>query len=532
MDHETINGLGRNFSSLLRINQSPYQEEYRNDTPSSSSQSRLSLLSENKEWMNNLTIMNNYHPNRENTIDKINYSHNIVDRTIKDSIAETRVTLNNLKTDLNKLVLKENAKRNEHDHNRGDLQEAWDKLVQLRTHISLFKSAIEEATLEDASAFLGTKDIWQSSDRSISANGQGVVGRLPLTAEAAIRLGDLNDIREKIRIKEELQKNVMNLEDILSELRQKLDKHSIELSRVNNEPDRLLVSTSIGASMVMRQLVMSLSLQLEEREREYICSKKNLEVVEMELSSLLERARSNENYNLNLKNAPLDETYPHLKSKYNPHSPNPHSNTTLINKLTGQVLDKHNYDDLKIINQMKLNQNDDKLSNLINIKNDDMVLLENIQKEGSDTPFQPTLRCQFSLHEVLSGSARVTRFNGEEAKVYRGRLEKRLTALVILDRQLQEELLLKTEDVRRARDEVRDVEVLRLRVELQVNHVDKSLSQFKIMDPPPDPGPPISPPHQRLTSNNNQPYRFCFMLLIFYCHTYFILYMLVCMEMN
>jgi hypothetical protein len=471
--------------------------------------------------MNNLTIMNNYNPNRENTIDKINYSHNIVDRTIKDSIAETRVTLNNLKTDLNKLVLKENAKRNEHNHNRGDLQEAWDKLVQLRTHISLFKSAIEEATFEDVSAFLGNKDTWQSSDQSLSANGQGAEGCLPLTAEAAIRLGDLNDIREKIKIKEELKKNVMDLEDILGELRQKLNKHSIELSRVNNEPDRLLVSTSIGASMVMRQVVMSLSLQLEEREREYICSKKNLEVVEMELSSVLERARSHENYNLNLKNAPLDETYPHLKSKYNPHSPNPHSNAPLINKATGQVLDTHNYDDLKIINKMKFNQNDDKLSNLINIKNDDMVLLENIQKEGSDTPFQPTLRCQFSLHEVLSGHARVTRLNGEEAKIYRGRLEKRLTALVILDRQLQEELLLKTGDVRRARDELRDVEVLRLRVELQVNHVDKSLSQFMIMDPPPDLGPPIPPPNQREVSNNNQPNRFCFLSFIFYYHSCF-----------
>lgn len=62
--------------------------------------------------------MNDHNPNRENTIDKINFSQNLVNWTIKDSIAETKVTLNNLKIDLNKLVLKENAKRNEHNHNR------------------------------------------------------------------------------------------------------------------------------------------------------------------------------------------------------------------------------------------------------------------------------------------------------------------------------------------------------------------------------------------------------------------------------
>ena len=47
-------------------------------------------------------------------------------------------------------------------------------------------------------------------------------------------------------------------------------------------------------------------------------------------------------------------------------------------------------------------------------------------------------------------------------------MEKRLFALLILDQQLQEELLVKTDDVRRARDQLREVEVLRLRVELQV----------------------------------------------------------------
>jgi hypothetical protein len=102
------------------MKQSPYSEDqYRKDISSPSSQRKLNLL-ENKELMtlNNLTIMNSYNPNREDTIDKINFTNDIVNWTIKDSIAETRLTLNNLKNDLSKLVLKENVKRNEYNHNR------------------------------------------------------------------------------------------------------------------------------------------------------------------------------------------------------------------------------------------------------------------------------------------------------------------------------------------------------------------------------------------------------------------------------
>ena len=77
----------------------------------------------------------------------------------------------------------------------------------------------------------------------------------------------------------------------------------------------------------------------------------------------------------------------------------------------------------------------------------------------NNNPPMPPPRCEFSLHEVLSGYARVTRLNGEEPRQYRARLEKRLGALMILDQQLQDELLAKTEDVRRDRDRLREVTI-------------------------------------------------------------------------
>ena len=98
---------------------------------------------------------------------------------------------------------------------------------------------------------------------------------------------------------------------------------------------------------------------------------------------------------------------------------------------------------------------------------------------NNTNPSMPPPRCEFSLHEVLSGYARVTRLNGEEPRQYRTRLEKRLGALMILDQQLQDELLAKTEDVRRDRDRLREVEVLRLRVELQISNSENSVRQLE-----------------------------------------------------
>jgi hypothetical protein len=113
--------------------------------------------------------------------------------------------------------------------------------------------------------------------------------------------------------------------------------------------------------------------------REYIDSKKKLEIIETELTGVIEKARSHGNYSINLKNVPLTKTYPHLKTLL---PRNPPLNTALINESNSQVLDSHNYDDIKIINQMMIGQNNGRLSNLIDIKHHDMGLLDDIQAQS------------------------------------------------------------------------------------------------------------------------------------------------------
>ena len=87
------------------------------------------------------------------------------------------------------------------------------------------------------------------------------------SADSAIRLGEVQNIRDKVRLKENLKMKVGVVEELLCDLRTQLSHHSLELTRVNNTADRLSVSDSIGASMIMRQAVISISLQLEDAEK-------------------------------------------------------------------------------------------------------------------------------------------------------------------------------------------------------------------------------------------------------------------------
>ena len=61
--------------------------------------------------------------------------------------------------------------------------------------------------------------------------------------------------------------------------------HPSELTRVNTLGDPSF-SDSVGSSMVLRQAVISISHQLEDAEAEYLSSRKELELVEIELSSV------------------------------------------------------------------------------------------------------------------------------------------------------------------------------------------------------------------------------------------------------
>jgi hypothetical protein len=68
-----------------------------------------------------------------------------------------------LKLELNELQGNEDDKRHRHSIARANLQESWDNLVQLRTHINKFKSSIESSSIEEITLFASTPSSSSSS---------------------------------------------------------------------------------------------------------------------------------------------------------------------------------------------------------------------------------------------------------------------------------------------------------------------------------------------------------------------------------
>ena len=244
--------------------------QYKNDdesflksfVDSSSSQQRFMHPTTDSEQLKANNMLTNSLQNADMaTPERFDFPQTMFNRTANESASETNINISNLKADLTGLYKDENFKREEHNHSRRNLQEAWDKLVQLRTHISNFKSAIEGATIEDV-AVQARKGSWTAVNLSFSASNE-----IPLTAESAIRLGDAHGIREKVRLKEGLQKKISQVEEFLTDLRSQLAHHSSELTKISKTADRILVYDTISSSMTIRQAVITVSKQLEDTER-------------------------------------------------------------------------------------------------------------------------------------------------------------------------------------------------------------------------------------------------------------------------
>ena len=125
--------------------------------------------------------------------------------------------------------------------------------------------------------------------------------------------------------------------------------------------------------------------------REYLTLRDELEAVEVDLATILERARCNDS----------------LKSA-----------------LAGRLAGSDAYSDANhAISAATTTVSSEDLSNLVSAAMNDEegsnkhALSRDILKSNVSSESAKNVRCEFSLHEVLSGYARVTRLNGEEPKV-------------------------------------------------------------------------------------------------------------------
>lgn len=356
--------------------------------------------------------------------------------------------------ELRRICIVEESKRKHYHANRQDLQEIWDKLVSLRTHINRFTSEIENVKIEEIVQDFENKQSSQSLNEST----------LGLSIESAGRLADVHFLREKIRLKEALKGRVALIEESLAELRRQLLIYSdaIKLgsdwyqSKLNNDAE---MSTG-------KYLKTSSTMEIR---RALLDTSENINILEVELSNVTYELKiAEENLSKMLMNTTASEISAYGRSKpfsndavlwdksnispgiYNsPHKKHIHNNSS---PASSSMID--------IVTQGPAFSNDLADALRYGIEGNDQFLSNKRHKPNPSmtTTASPasTLECEFSLHEVLSGQAAIVRMNGEKPRSYAMRLERRLSSFIVLEEQLQGEFTAKIEAVKHLHTEVRD----------------------------------------------------------------------------
>jgi len=362
-------------------------------------------------------------------------------------IKMSALQLESLKKELQRLCAEEEERKREYYGGRADLQEIWDKLVSLRTHINKFESDIENAKIEDimrGSGGMGGMDYTSSSQRSMTAG---------LSLESAGRLADINKLKEKLRTKDVLRGRIAIFEDRILDGRRQLAKctdamksgssHYLLSSEQYKLPSSapLPISTNVNGSphkqLTTRQALLAISENVTEWEDELRRARNELKVIESEMAQEI---------NISTQHSLSYSTIPSATggATGNPNSINP----------SGAPANRPN-----TVN------NDESVQDLIANGPPLSTDLANALRHGVDHIFDASnnrtnsnlslSECEFSLHEVMSGQASIVRINGEAPKVFILRLQRRLGSLLTLELQIQLEFQAKVTRVKQARDVVR-----------------------------------------------------------------------------
>jgi hypothetical protein len=378
---------------------------------------------------------------------------------------------------------------------RDDLQESWDKLVKLRTHISFFYAAIEEAKIEEiASEAQGwsvasgggggssttpaaaavAKDMYplevetsclDSAVPPATADDFSLISQTPMrdSVQNVDRFVGIYVLREKVQRRDYMRQAVASAEVNLGLAREKVSNYSDEL---------LCITAASGYSgggsfssargMNLRQKVLEANLELEQAELTYLKNKDSLSEFESDLGTAL----------LGVSEAVVTELKGMGASA---------SASSVQGAGAGAGADLNLSHFLGQADAM-----DDAMSAASSIGGSSggggggggTSALVN---EAGQVVHKPEAHAvaTFSLQEVLSGQTRISRMNGEAAAAYGGRLKRRVRAVEPLVVQLKLEVEKKAERAREARAALKDAEVKRLRAELQLSNCEGIVREKK-----------------------------------------------------
>ena len=357
--------------------------------------------------------------------------------------------LDNLKKDLQRLCVEEEECKREYYGGRADLQEIWDKLVSLRTHINKFESDIENAKIEDimrGAGGMGNIDYATSSQRSMTAG---------LSLESAGRLADINKLKEKLRMKDVLRGRIAIFEDRILDGRRQLAKctdamksgssHYLLSSEQYKLPAsaQLPITTNVNGSphkqLTARQALLAISENVTEWEDELRRARNELKAIESEMAQEI---------NISTQHSLSFSTIPSAAGGVTGNT----NNTAHSGAVTNKPAHATNHGDESV--QDLIANGPPLSSDLAQALRQGVEHIFDASNNRTNTNLSLS-ECEFSLHEVMSGQASIVRINGEAPKVYILRLQRRLGSLLTLELQIQLEFQAKVARVKQARDVVR-----------------------------------------------------------------------------
>lgn len=365
-----------------------------------------------------------------------------------------------LKNELANLKIEEEAKRVLFYRNKELLQECWDKYISLSAQIQSYKDEIEKVQLE---IILNSVSPFEED----SHDEEAIDGATPVTSlDAADRLVQLKNARNKFRLKESLRHKVYFLEEKQAESKRLIRQLTEELRRsLGDSTDDLYANLdNITNSMQIRKRLLDLNTALEQTQREYLAAQGDLERVEAECLALL---------NLPIVRHQLAESGLDQSESIDPLSHSTPQEFPPDRDTSPSALDPEIVQDIlssgpglsedlsHAIRKLALTPNGTE-------EKKQVLLHTRVTKAALDSSADSCL--DISLDEALAAGATgsgdptykpvIDRANGEAPKAYLIRLEKRLISLEYLKAELQQEFNHHLESLKNSREQVNIIQYL------------------------------------------------------------------------
>lgn len=395
------------------------------------------------------------------------------------SLTSNKARLTFLISENHRLKFEEENQKIFYYESRKNLQDCWNKLVNLRSHLQRFQEEIEEVKIEiiahEAERSIWTGDIDEIFEQSEFRNGVhgGNSNGHDWTLKSATRVAGLRNLRDKVKLKESIQSKILIFQEELSHKKQLLTKLSVQLQQSTTKVSSdLFTSTetsflglmSIDESMGIRAQLLTISDQIDDLELKIRQYKQSLGQLEREVNEHVDEVVWQEIEN--------DQSFSKLNSHKKSHSRTPNrsftsgngNQSTSKNPIASAVsLTENEY--LELVSHGPPLSTD--LINALLKRNSD----PSDDKAGEDSLFSTSLSAsallhlqqssdhatipEFTLDEILAGQAKVYRMNGELPQTYLTRLEKRILALQLVEIEVVKEFQELLNTVKRRREMVR-----------------------------------------------------------------------------